>query len=164
MNNSTETSPAEELKQLRKAAGYTQRTFSVAVAVDKSCVAHWEGGNAIPGRESAIKIKALLGSFPNFKNKDLSTSPWFLYFARQPTGRIKIGISSNVEKRIYALEVNSGYPTTLIKKWEYPTRKEAAAVETYLKNHFADKNTLGEWFEGIKVPARRIDLECERAA
>ena len=165
MSASKETSPAEELKRMRKAAGYTQESLGTAICMTKQAVNHWETGVATPGRNAFQKMQVILGKLPEFKSRDIKLAPWFVYFASQPTGLIKIGISSAIEKRIRSIEIHSGFPTTLIETWQYSTRKEAAAVEAYLKNHFADKNTLGEWFEGIEVPAARINLiSCEQAA
>ena len=160
-----ESNPAEELKHMRQVAGYTQAALAHALGVNQSAVNLWEAGSTRPGRESTRKLKQIFGSVPEFRNKKLDQVPWFVYFACQPTGLIKIGITSSVGKRLKQIQENSGYPTTLIVSWQYSTRKEAATVEAYLKNHFADKNTLGEWFEGIEVPAARINpISCEQAA
>jgi hypothetical protein len=65
-----------------------------------------------------------------------------LYFIRNPfTGLIKIGISRNVDARLYDLECSSGVPLELLRVIDAGVDHEQP-----LHQAFGDCRALGEWF------------------
>jgi hypothetical protein len=69
----------------------------------------------------------------------------FVYFIRADEhGPIKIGHSTNVEKRLEQLQTGSSHPLRLLAKFKHDRAKE---IEKSLHSAFADLRLEGEWFE-----------------
>lgn len=75
------------------------------------------------------------------KASDLKTEGW-VYFI-QCGEYVKIGLSSNVESRLKALQSATPYPLKLLKKLPVPNM---ARAEARLHRHFASVRHKGEWF------------------
>jgi hypothetical protein len=66
-----------------------------------------------------------------------------VYFVGSADGKIKIGTSSNIEKRFDALQTAASVKLTLLL-----TIPGGSEVETELHRRFANLRETGEWFEG----------------
>jgi len=66
----------------------------------------------------------------------------FVYFIRAGGGPVKIGFSTNVEKRMVALQISSPHDLVLIAK--VPGNKR---LEKQIHKHFSHLALRGEWFE-----------------
>ena len=69
----------------------------------------------------------------------------FLYAGLTADGRVKIGISSDPERRRRQIETAGGVP---IVAWESFTVYAPAACERYVHNRWAAHRGLGEFFSG----------------
>lgn len=76
----------------------------------------------------------------------------FVYFVSSEDGRIKIGTSANVEKRMTALQTSSAVKLTLIL-----TIPGSTDLETELHRRFAHLRESGEWFTA--APELRFFVE-----
>lgn len=65
-----------------------------------------------------------------------------VYFVSSGNGRIKIGISIDVEKRIKTLECAVGEKLSLLA-----TIGGGRTVEAFLHDYFAENRLVGEWFD-----------------
>lgn len=50
-----------KIRELRKAAGFTQEKFAVAVGVTQSTVSQWESGRVLPDTAKLPKLAEVLG-------------------------------------------------------------------------------------------------------
>lgn len=55
----------------------------------------------------------------------------------------KIGIASDVKKRVYELQTGCPYPVEILGQWDHG---EAFRLEQQLHSMFASKRLAGEWF------------------
>lgn len=69
--------------------------------------------------------------------------PQDLYVVQRPDGMVKIGISQDLTKRIENLECSGGHKLKLLLM----VKKGGAKLEQVLHTRFADKRTVGEWFQ-----------------
>jgi len=81
-----------------------------------------------------------------FIKKVLEYNPLFVYFITSSEGLIKIGLSSNPEKRLKTLQTASPYYLKLIYKM-YGSRE----LEKYLHELFKQYHVKNEWFECSEV-------------
>jgi len=68
-----------------------------------------------------------------------------IYVLKNQFQLIKIGIASNVGKRIKNIQTNSGVP--IIQHYESPSCANATQIEKAVHEHFAEHRKLGEWFD-----------------
>ena len=76
----------------------------------------------------------------------------FVYFVSSEDGRIKIGTSANVEKRLEALQTSSATRLSLLL-----TVPGGVDMETELHRRFKHIRESGEWFKG--TPELRSFIE-----
>ena len=76
-----------------------------------------------------------------------------IYFVQSgKKGPIKIGIASNVCKRIDELQIGNPYKLNLIAAIPVTSRKMATDIEKWMHRRFKTQHIRGEWFQGnIKV-------------
>lgn len=76
------------------------------------------------------------------KAKSISPSA-YVYFIHSANGLTKIGVASDVKKRLHTLNTASPVELELLFYFE---PKDAKRTETYLHKVFAHKRIKGEWF------------------
>lgn len=55
----------KRIRALRQAAGYSQRTLSVALDVDQAVISRWERGITSPRDDRRLKLADILGVHPD---------------------------------------------------------------------------------------------------
>src|SRR5258708_1798867 len=70
----------------------------------------------------------------------------YVYVIGPYGGPYKIGIASDVSKRLVALQVSSPVRLQLIAKKAFPTRESAMEAEMSLHAALAEHSMAGEWF------------------
>ena len=70
-----------------------------------------------------------------------------------PTFPVKIGVASNVRKRVNDLQTGCPWPLRIIAKLHCDSRKNAYALESRFHNLFSYKRMEGEWFWFKNEPA-----------
>jgi transcriptional regulator with XRE-family HTH domain len=55
----------QRIRTLRRAAGYSQRSLSVAMNVDQAVVSRWERGITSPRDDRRLELAGLLGVHPD---------------------------------------------------------------------------------------------------
>lgn len=75
-----------------------------------------------------------------------SMTAGFVYFIQcnGPTGPVKIGRATHVERRFNAIQCDNPYPVELLAKM---ASDDMARDEALLHERFADSHIRGEWFE-----------------
>lgn len=73
----------------------------------------------------------------------------------------KIGIATDVEKRIQQLQTGSAFLIELCKQYE--STKYPFKIEKYLHNYFSDKKVMNEWFSLESEDVRGFIALCEKA-
>lgn len=68
----------------------------------------------------------------------------YVYFIRNNEGYIKIGIATDVQKRLAQLQTANAHKLELVGAIPHIRYKD---IEVRLHEQFADKRLLGEWFE-----------------
>jgi hypothetical protein len=74
--------------------------------------------------------------------QDMAGEGQKVYFVCDALGRIKIGFSNNVQKRVKALQTANSMPLTLVG-----TMPGTFATEKALHARFANARIQGEWFQ-----------------
>jgi hypothetical protein len=72
--------------------------------------------------------------------------PGWVYIVRRD-GRVKIGMTGNLETRLRALSNAAGAAVVVLETREFSTRLSAEWVERDLHRQFNDKRLIGEWFD-----------------
>jgi len=86
----------------------------------------------------------------------------YVYFIRAGnTGPIKIGVASNVERRLDALQTGNHLTLYIIATIKYSSRAEAYEKERKFHNLFKHKRLRGEWFSN-KIKLSEIDDEMNK--
>ncbi len=79
----------------------------------------------------------------------LDEGPGFVYVMER-AGHLKIGLSTDPEKRLRQIQTASPEPIALIATRQFANRLTAAAAERLLHKRFARKRHVGEWFNAEK--------------
>ena len=66
-----------------------------------------------------------------------------------PAGDVKIGVSSNPDKRLSTLQTGHSCHLTMEDLLYFDTKKEALAVEKSLHEEFSAYRKKGEWFDNF---------------
>jgi predicted GIY-YIG superfamily endonuclease len=74
------------------------------------------------------------------------TGKTFVYFIQQGCGSIKIGVSSDPEKRLKTMQTGTSKQLRLLISVPFESRSEAFAIERELHSKYAHLRTRGEWF------------------
>jgi hypothetical protein len=69
-----------------------------------------------------------------------------LYIMKNSLGLLKIGISSNPERRANSIRLNSGFPTEVIFSLDTNFSRQ---LEKNLHTLFSEYRVEGEWFKGV---------------
>lgn len=77
----------------------------------------------------------------------------------KPLAPVKIGISSNPQKRIAGLQTASPFPLVLLATFFCSSRKMAEIMEAGFHDIHADRRLSGEWFS--ISPMEAVELACE---
>lgn len=87
----------------------------------------------------------------------------YVYLVRSGSkkGAIKIGVASNVAKRLSELQVGNPATLCLIASIPCSSRKHAYDIEKGLHKRLRRWHIRGEWFSG-KLDLKLIDTTCER--
>lgn len=62
-------------------------------------------------------------------------------------GYVKIGVASNVEKRLKTIQTGCPYNLTILNAILCYSENQAYAIEKYIHERFKKENTSGEWFK-----------------
>ena len=74
----------------------------------------------------------------------------YLYIAENGIGDLlKIGITSDVPRRMREISNSSGLPTRCKSSIEFENRRSVLDAENHLHRHFKKYRTKGEWFSGV---------------
>lgn len=96
-------------------------------------------------------------------------------------GIFKIGIASDVQKRLKGIQTSCPYPIHVVHAFIFPKRDIARSVESELHDLYAKRRTYGEWYHGEPAQAFYVmtlaieaivdmrmpnhpDIECAKAA
>ena len=74
-------------------------------------------------------------------------NPVYVYLIQKGYGSIKIGVSSNPERRLMELQVGNHGDLHIIAKFPFQTRAYALSMEKDLHNKFKRFCLSGEWFK-----------------
>jgi len=87
----------------------------------------------------------------------------YVYLIRsgRKKGAIKIGVASNIEKRISELQTGNPAELCLVASIPCSSRKHAYDIEKGLHKRLRRWHIRGEWFDG-KLDLKLIDTTCER--
>jgi hypothetical protein len=92
----------------------------------------------------------------------------YVYFItalrQQELKRIKIGSSSNPEKRLRRLQTGSPYKLTLLGTVKCKSPAHARSIEKYAHNIFYKQRRNGEWFHLSRKHLDQIKSLIQRAA
>lgn len=115
-----------------------------------------DGSNELGTRSSAgehsLHTRRVAGSIPAASTTSRRRKPTCLYFVHAPqSGRLKIGIAVDPERRLSALKTGNGEPLTLLGWADYSEchPAELRALESELHACFAPWRLEGEWFEAL---------------
>jgi predicted GIY-YIG superfamily endonuclease len=84
------------------------------------------------------------------------TKKTYVYFIQRQYSHIKIGVSSNPEKRLRTLQTGSSIPLRLIATFPCESRSEAFLLEKYFHENYAHLQVKGEWFKRILIRELKI--------
>ena len=71
-------------------------------------------------------------------------------------GFVKIGISSNVERRIKQIQTGCPLHIYMVRYWSVSNRVLAKRIESELHNALSDRNTFGEWFKRVRENSNTV--------
>lgn len=87
---------------------------------------------------------------------------YLIYAETDGIGQWKIGITTNLDKRIQILRVGNPNIIGAFAEYEIKNREIAYKVETLMKKHFKEYQLVGEWF-AHQALNKKVFLEmCER--
>lgn len=73
----------------------------------------------------------------------------FVYFVRAGNrGAIKIGIASNIERRMATMQTGNAFQLKLLATIPCDSRLEAENTEKKIHKFFSKQRIRGEWFQG----------------
>lgn len=75
---------------------------------------------------------------------------------------VKVGISSNPEKRLKAVQTGCPHKVSLLGEWEFSSRQLAEGLERQFHREAAAFRSSGEWFLLSFVDANEILEKCGR--
>lgn len=87
----------------------------------------------------------------------------YLYFisSTKKNTPTKIGISSDVQRRLDHLQTANPYPLRCTGVIPFDSRREAANLENYLHRRLRKSCTQGEWFDLRNINLKKILIEYE---
>jgi len=87
----------------------------------------------------------------------------FVYFVRAGNrGAIKIGVASNVERRLETLQTGNAFKLHVLATIPCDNRGHALTLEARFHKFFARQRIRGEWFQG-NIDFRKINgiIDCD---
>lgn len=76
----------------------------------------------------------------------------------RPTRPVKVGISSNPDKRLASLQTANPFPLVLLTTFYCPTRGMAKELEACFHETQSNRRLSGEWFD--IAPIEAVELLC----
>jgi predicted GIY-YIG superfamily endonuclease len=81
----------------------------------------------------------------------------YVYFvSQQRDGRVKIGVSSDPDRRVKEMQTGNAKPLTVIARFPFPNRASAMAIERELHEKYSRFRVSGEWFRPRLLKALRV--------
>lgn len=79
---------------------------------------------------------------------------FFLYFITSDDDFMVIGVTTNVERRLYDLQVGNPHLLTCQAVVQFPSKTEALAAEREVTNELAGSHERGTWYKATRLATR----------
>jgi hypothetical protein len=122
------------------------RVFAERIGVKYATAKQWRAHGMPCSRGKVLPHRALAWIEQNRKNSVAINRKSVVYFVRDQAGRIKIGLSSNVQRRLLEIRKMVKGPVALLGTIDGDMRTELA-----LHERFAADRLEGEWFRASEA-------------
>jgi len=105
--------------------------------------------------KAMIDLDKAINNMPDDYSQELHLCYVYL-IAESEDGPTKIGVSNNVKRRLYALQISNPRTLKCYGARPFITTAEAFDFEAALHDTFSEYHLRGEWFD---IPARHIAMK-----